>query len=269
MIIGIIGVGFVGNAIYSFCKKHNIKNIIYDKYKNGGIGSPNDILNTDIVYLRLPTLFCEKRNSYNTDSIVENISFLNQNNYSGIILIKSTVQPTFSNNISLKYPKLKIWHNPEFLSAKTAVHDFENPPQIILGFSMKRKTFIQESNTLTQFYKNYFNNIPITIASSNETETVKICANSFYSVKIQFFNEIYDLCNKLHIDYNNVKQMMLDNKWINSNHTNVPGHDGLLSYGGACFPKDTNALLQFMKQYNVSHNVLEATIKERNLIRDK
>ena len=60
---------------------------------------------------------------------------------------------------------------------------------------------------------------------------------------------------------------MLKNGWINPMHTNVPGTDGQLSYGGYCFPKDTNALLEFMKTQNSPHEVIEATISERNKIR--
>ncbi len=48
---------------------------------------------------------------------------------------------------------------------------------------------------------------------------------------------------------------------------NVPGPDGQLSYGGLCFPKDTNALLEFMKLQNTPSAVLEACIAERNLLR--
>ena len=50
-------------------------------------------------------------------------------------------------------------------------------------------------------------------------------------------------------------------------HTDVPGSDGKLSYGGACFPKDTCALLEFMKKNDIIHDVLESTINERNNIR--
>ena len=60
---------------------------------------------------------------------------------------------------------------------------------------------------------------------------------------------------------------MLKNKWINPMHTNVPGTDGKLSYGGYCFPKDTNALLQYMKREETPHGVLSATIEERNEMR--
>ena len=76
------------------------------------------------------------------------------------------------------------------------------------------------------------------------------------------------MCNKINIDYNVVRQGMLNNNWINPMHTEVPGHDNKLSYGGACFPKDTNALLEFMKKNNMIHEVLKSTVNERNKIRN-
>ena len=50
-------------------------------------------------------------------------------------------------------------------------------------------------------------------------------------------------------------------------HTNVPGPDGRLSYGGLCFPKDTNALNEYMKKNNTYNKILQATIDERNSMR--
>ena len=60
---------------------------------------------------------------------------------------------------------------------------------------------------------------------------------------------------------------MLKNNWINPMHTNVPGQDGNISYGGMCFPKDTNALNSFMEKNNIPNKVLDATINERNQMR--
>ena len=50
-------------------------------------------------------------------------------------------------------------------------------------------------------------------------------------------------------------------------HTTIPGPDGQVSYGGLCFPKDTNALLKYMEKVDVSHKVLEGCIRERNEMR--
>ena len=266
MKLGIIGIGFVGNAIKSFFEKKETL-LLYDKYKDGGIGNFENILTSDILYLCLPTLYSVEKKCYDTTALLETLQKLNAHNFSGIILIKSTVEPIFCETINKKYLNLKIWHNPEFLTARTAKEDFATPTQIILGYTSMKDELYDEKQILLDFHKKYFPTTSINFCTSNESETIKISVNSFYSVKIQFFNEIYDLCKKTGINYNIVKNGMLNNNWINSHHTNVPGHDGKLSYGGACFPKDTNALLQFMKSNNILHKVLEATIKERNELR--
>ena len=48
---------------------------------------------------------------------------------------------------------------------------------------------------------------------------------------------------------------MLKNGWINKMHTDVPGTDGKLGYGGACFPKDTQALCHYMNQKKTPNKV--------------
>ena len=60
---------------------------------------------------------------------------------------------------------------------------------------------------------------------------------------------------------------MLKNNWINEMYTNVPGLDGKFGYGGACFPKDTKALNEYMKTLESPNQVLESVIKECDLIR--
>ena len=105
------------------------------------------------------------------------------------------------------------------------------------------------------------------MCSSTESELMKLFCNSFYASKIQILNEYYMLCQKIGEDYNTVKNLMLRNNWINPMHTDVPGPDGKLSYGGECFPKDTKALLYFM-QTNIDYcKVLESVVAERELLR--
>ena len=96
---------------------------------------------------------------------------------------------------------------------------------------------------------------------------MKLFCNNFYAVKIQFFNELYLLCQKINCDFETVKNLMLHNDWINPMHTQVPGSDGQLSYGGLCSPKDTQALLSLMKRNNSPNLVLESCIDERNKMR--
>lgn len=262
--ISIIGLGFVGGAMkQSFELKGccNVKG--YDKYKLSD--SFEECLNTDITFLALPTIFDEEKKEYDKSCIYEVCGDLEKHNYKGLVVIKSTIEPTTTNKLALQFPNLKLIHNPEFLSASTAFNDFHNQTHIVLGKSLNVTD--SELENLINFYKVLYPTADISICTCIESESMKIFVNCFYSVKIQFFNELYLLCQKTECDYNNVVSLMLKNNWINPMHTKVPGTDGKLSYGGYCFPKDTTALLNHMIRNNTPHQVLNASINERNEMR--
>lgn len=264
MKIGVIGVGVVGGSVVKSFMEHNIDVVQYDKFKN--IGDFTNILTTDIVFLCLPTLYSYNLQSYDKSALHEICDKLHHYRYDGLVVIKSTVEPTTSQIFADLYD-LKIVHNPEFLTARTAFEDFHNQQHIIIGkTSQTNDECIQP---LIQLFKKYYPNATMSICTSTESESVKIYCNCFYAVKVQFFNEMYLLCQKLGTNYKNIRDMMLINGWINPMHTDVPGPDGKLSYGGMCFPKDTNALLSFMKLNNVPHEVLNGTVEERNYLRGK
>lgn len=262
MKISIIGLGFVGSAMFESFKKNGVVLSGYDKYKN--LGSFDECINSDIIFLALPTPYNEKNSEYDKSAIFETLSRLSTS-FQGIIVIKSTVEPETTKDLSKKFPQLKLAHNPEFLTQRTAFEDFHNQTHIVLG--MGPNCAFEDQNKLKEFYSTFYPNAEISVCTSDESESMKIFANCFYSVKIQFFNELYLLCNTMGCSYDVVKELMLKNKWINPMHTDVPGPDGELSYGGACFPKDTNALLKFMRKYESPSLILDATITERNRMR--
>ena len=272
--IGICGLGFVGNAINNYFTTVNELNkndtkyeiLSYDKYKN--INTFDILLSSDILFVCLPTNLeniNDLTSTYDMKEIDNTIMLLNEKDYNGIIIIKSTVLPNYCREINDKYHKLQIIHNPEFLSARTAIQDFINQKHIILGYTKQSFDVI---NIIYDFYKNLFKTALISISTTEESSLVKLGCNSFYAMKIQFFTEIFLLCKKMNLDYNNVKNMMLKNNWINPMHTLIPGHDGKISYGGACFPKDIQALSNFMVEQEVSNLVLDAVIKDNKKTRN-
>ena len=254
--VGIIGMGFVGTAIHAFFPDAKT----YDKYK--GPSPFESILSTDVLYLCLPTLFIES--SYDMTEMDTTLEKLANHAYNGIILVKSTVLPHYCSIMNAKYPDLKIIHNPEFLTARSAAHDFAYQTHIVLGYTAESFPVIP---SIEKFYGLLFSKADISIVSSETSGLMKLACNSYYAVKVQFFTEIYLLCEKIGIPYENVKELMLKNKWINPMHTSVPGPDGELSFGGACLPKDINALNSFMNEINVPNKILTATIQERNTMR--
>lgn len=263
MNIGIIGLGFVGNAIKQSFNIFGINTITFDKYKN--IGNFNQCLLTDLLFLTLPTPFNDNLQEFDKSEIYNTCELLENNKYKGIVILKSTVEPETTNTLSNKFKNLKILHNPEFLSAKTAFNDFHNQKHIIIGKGSNCNN--DDIQKIHDFYKNYYSQSEITICTSIESESTKLFLNSFYATKIQFFTELYILCSKNNTNFDNIKNIMLKNNWINPMHTNIPGPDGNISYGGLCFPKDTNALNSYMKKYNSDNLLLQSTIEERDNLR--
>lgn len=264
MKVSVIGLGFVGSAMFESFKQKGVTDLTgYDKYKK--IGSLDECINSDIIFLALPTPYQESKAEYDKSAIEETLTFLSQNNSLGLIVVKSTVEPETTENFANKFKNLSLLHNPEFLTERTALEDFNNQSHVVLGATSTCGN--TELKYAIKFYSKFYPDAKISICNSTESESMKIFANSFYSVKVQFFNELYLLCEKMNCNYNAVKSLILQNGWVNPMHTQVPGPDGLLSYGGSCFPKDTNALLKYMKKYGTPSKVLEATILERNEIR--
>jgi UDPglucose 6-dehydrogenase len=264
MKIGICGVGFVGNAIVQcLSNKQDLHIVQYDKYKN--LNTFEILLHSDICFICLPTLYDAETKTYDMTELDKTLLLFSEQHYNGVLLIKSTVLPTYCSTMNDQYPNLRLIHNPEFLSARTAVEDFSNQKHVILGYTKQSYTSV---NQVILLYNYVFPRASVSICQSEEAELTKLACNSFYAMKVQFFSELYLLCDRLNVSYEEVKGMMLKNGWIHAQHTDVPGQDGQISFGGACLPKDISALNEFMKELSIPHKVLEAVIQERNEMRD-
>lgn len=261
--ISIIGLGFVGSAMKKSFEEKGCNVIGYDKYKESD--KFEMCLKNNIIFLALPTIYDENKHEYDKSCIIEICEELVKDSYKGLVIIKSTVEPNTTLELSNLFPLLKFIHNPEFLTAATAYEDFHNQKHIVLGKGPNVSN--EEVKCIVDLYAYLYPTAEISLCTSTESESMKSFVNCFYAVKIQFFNELYLLCQKNNCNYEVVKDLMLKNNWINPMHTKVPGTDGQLSYGGYCFPKDTNALLQFMKRLDTPSKVLEATVEERNIMR--
>ena len=242
-----------------------MKVLVYDKYKREeGYSSLASLLPTDIIYLCLPTLYDETRRTYAMDELDSTLRILADMEYSGVILVKSTVLPGYCQEKNTAYPRLTIMHNPEFLTARTAAADFKAQGHIILGYTTESKP---RAPWVESFYADLFPAATISVHSAATSALTKLAANSFYATKVQYFTELYLLCLRTGIDYETVKDLLLENGWINPMHTAVPGPDGEISFGGACLPKDISALNEYAAGLDQPHAVMAAVISERNVLR--
>ena len=96
---------------------------------------------------------------------------------------------------------------------------------------------------------------------------VKYVANCFLSIKVAFANQIFDLCNSLGMDYNQVIEISKLDKRLGNTHWKVPGPDGDRGYGGHCFPKDMAAILYLANENRIDLSIIANTIEYNDKIR--
>ena len=76
---------------------------------------------------------------------------------------------------------------------------------------------------------------------------VKYMTNTFLATKVSFANEMFEICERLGIDYDKVTEYATYDERLGKSHWAVPGPDGHYGFGGSCFPKDINALIDVAK----------------------
>ena len=257
--IGIVGQGFVGNAVYQKFKNY-FDVLTYDIEEEKGNSTFFDIANCKIVFICVPTPM-NRDGSCNTDSVEWVVKELSDYVSTEIIVIKSTVPPGTTARLNSLVKNIDIIFNPEFLTEANAIEDFNNQDRIILGGPRPATT------ELRRIYTKVFPKAHIIKTDSSHAEMVKYFTNTFLATKVSFANEIYQLCNKLNIDYDKVVEYATLDDRLGKSHWGVPGHDGDLGYGGHCFPKDLAALLYLSYQYNTVNGVLKATQETNDKVR--
>ena len=74
-------------------------------------------------------------------------------------------------------------------------------------------------------------------------------------------NEYHRLAEQLGVDWDTAMHGFAADGRVGDSHMHVPGPDGKLGFGGACFPKDINALIELGNKNNLNMNVLKAAWK--------
>lgn len=249
MKIGIIGKGFVGNAVKSGFENKGFTVKAYDKFKESD--SFEDVAVCDFVFICLPTPSKEDGsiNLSATDEVMERLANVR---LLGIIIIKSTVIPGTTQGYQNKYSNLTIVSNPEFLTRSTAEYDFLYPDKIIIGYTAGNKP---EAQKLAGLYEDF--GAPVKIVKSEEAEMTKYMVNTYYAARVIFANEVYDICKVLNIDYEKVRKCFELDKRVAPGHFDV-FHGGYRGVGGDCLPKDLDALISKAEALTLSPELLKA-----------
>ena len=174
-----------------------------------------------------------------------------------IIVTKSTVPIGTGDKIERILNKNKkrglftIVSNPEFLREGEAIKDFKYPDRVVIGANDKKVIKL-----FNELYRPIINKGAAFVACSRRAaELIKYASNAFLATKISFINEIANLCEKVHVNVDDVAVGIGLDKRIGSRFLRAGP-----AYGGSCFPKDTKALAKVGKNFNSPLSIVNTVI---------
>lgn len=146
--------------------------------------------------------------------------------------------------------------NPEFLREGVAVEDFMKPDRVVIGTHSEKARKI-----MGELYEPYVRQgNPVLFMDEASSELTKYAANSFLAAKISFMNEIANLCEKLGADVDMVRRGMGSDGRIGKRFLFAG-----IGYGGSCFPKDVQALVNSSNHADYDFRILNAVMEVNRL----
>jgi UDPglucose 6-dehydrogenase len=225
--IGIIGYGMVGKAVeYGFDKTECV--ISDPAY---GLTDIVDVVQADpeAIFVCVPT----PTDNNNYSLLCGVIKDIKSAGYAGLVVVKSTVPSQYIEEFDVVY-------NPEFLSRATANQDFVRPPFVLLGGRSEL------TRQVADIYRKY-SQVRLEKIVYTDIRTAclaKYTMNSFYATKVTFMNQIYDVAQRIGVNWDELISILSAQPWMGTHHFQVPGPDGSRGFGGPCLPKDTEALVK-------------------------
>ncbi len=146
--------------------------------------------------------------------------------------------------------------NPEFLREGAAIKDFLNPDRVVLGVSSERAKEIME-----KIYRPIARaGRPVMVTDIRSAELIKYASNAFLAVKITFANEMANFCELSGANIKEVAKGMGADSRIGSRFLYAG-----IGYGGSCFPKDVQALMETGKEYDFDFSIISAADKVNDM----
>jgi UDPglucose 6-dehydrogenase len=179
-----------------------------------------------------------------------------------LVVVKSTVVPGTTNGTVKRFleqssgkkvgSELGLCANPEFLKEGTAINDALHPDKIVIGSNDQKS-----ANLLTRLYRKFYGSKlpPVILTSPEAAELVKYASNAFLATKISFINTVANIAQQIPgIDVGTIAEAIgLDPRIGGLFLKAGPG------YGGSCFHKDLQALINYSQNNGYDPTLFRAT----------
>lgn len=252
MKIGVVGLGVVGSAIQQVFSQRGHTVPGYD-IKNSDT-CIDDVIDTECVFVCVPTNL-NNHGQCDVSQVQQVIDQLAQRNYTGTVVIKSTVIPGTTQQLIEHYSKLKICFVPEFLRERHAVDDFVNDQQVLIVGSEQADVVATMSRVHAKFSAEIMQIHP------TEAELAKYFSNCINALHIIFANAVFEMSQHLGANYNNVLAASVTRPNVASRAYLECSADQR-GYGGRCLPKDLQAFAEFVKNHQPNIRLFDAVIQD-------
>ena len=165
--------------------------------------------------------------------------------------MEELVMPIFSALLGPRLRNIELVYNPEFLRESVAIHDFFNPPKIVIGTADGQPSVnmdrLNEGLTAPVFYTGF-----------RESEITKFVDNTFHALKVAFANEVGRICLNLNISATKIHEIFVSDTKLNiSPYYLKPGG----AFGGSCLPKDVRALQFISGDIGANTHVIDSVLR--------
>lgn len=222
MKIGIIGYGTVGKAVeYGFNSPTNQFTIV-DSSISGT--TTEDVVNTDVVFVCLPTDAGGRLDLYTTTEVLNHLVYYK---YKGLVVLKSAMPPGALDlpNFDSARTNLRLAFNPDSVGQVQPNRDFVEASMIIIGAETQPvidslKEVYEQSNVIKKWFM---------VMTTNEAILMKLFIDTFLATKAVVIGEFSDMLSKYSDrDWNDFAVMMTHDPRIGRSMTQIndqPGYD--------------------------------------------
>ena len=228
--VGVVGLGSVGDAAFTTFSNH-FHTVGYDV---DGRGDWKEILASDVAIVCVPTNAAGD-GQLDMTHVMDVAHKLAEHSFTGLMIVKSTLQPGTMDAINERYPQLRAAYAPEFLRERDALEWFQSPDRLVYSCATN------DESALLEYFSWIGEEVPRVRMEHLEAELGKLAHNTYIATKVTFTVEIERLAHHFGVDPVPVMETVWRDRRVNNPAHLTPMKGG---FAGKCVPKDTAALAQ-------------------------